>query len=251
VGAVENTGQWEKVYNFRVADHHTYFVGTEDWGFSVWAHNQSCENPKAIRDAVDTAVKDPKAAKNVATVAQRKIQDGKSDQAVIDYLTSKGVDPTVAKNAVANSKIAPSRSSMVPEGVEPRDYYLGRTPRVNEGPGKAVLARMMQEREAVQDAKTGEIMIRSTDPITGQSGWYKLSESTMGHKQDAVHWWNETGRFYVRPNGQVAREVRAWMTDPNNYVIEYKTHNYAKGAMTKNAGYRYADPPVRSLPVLE
>jgi hypothetical protein len=27
------------VYNVQVADYHTYFVGTEDWGFSVWSHN--------------------------------------------------------------------------------------------------------------------------------------------------------------------------------------------------------------------
>jgi hypothetical protein len=29
----------EPVYNVRVADHHTYFVGDREWGFSVWAHN--------------------------------------------------------------------------------------------------------------------------------------------------------------------------------------------------------------------
>jgi len=29
----------ETVYNLRVAEHHTYFVGSEAWGFSVWAHN--------------------------------------------------------------------------------------------------------------------------------------------------------------------------------------------------------------------
>jgi intein/homing endonuclease len=34
-----DTGEYEAVYNCRVADHHTYFVGTEEWGFSVWAHN--------------------------------------------------------------------------------------------------------------------------------------------------------------------------------------------------------------------
>jgi len=27
------------VYNLRIADWHTYFVGSEEWGFSVWAHN--------------------------------------------------------------------------------------------------------------------------------------------------------------------------------------------------------------------
>ena len=29
----------ETVYNFRVANCHTYFVGCAEWGFSVWAHN--------------------------------------------------------------------------------------------------------------------------------------------------------------------------------------------------------------------
>jgi hypothetical protein len=33
------TGLWETVYNFRVAEYHTYFVGEESWGFAVWAHN--------------------------------------------------------------------------------------------------------------------------------------------------------------------------------------------------------------------
>jgi Pretoxin HINT domain len=34
-----DTGEWEPLYNFRVADFHTYFVGVHDWGFSVWTHN--------------------------------------------------------------------------------------------------------------------------------------------------------------------------------------------------------------------
>ena len=36
---VLDTGQVETVYNFRVADYHTYFVGSTHWGFSVWVHN--------------------------------------------------------------------------------------------------------------------------------------------------------------------------------------------------------------------
>ena len=41
VEEVYDTGEYEKVYNFRVADFHTYFVGSStEWGFSVWAHNQ-------------------------------------------------------------------------------------------------------------------------------------------------------------------------------------------------------------------
>lgn len=36
---VRDTGKIETVYNFRIADHHTYFVGGCEWGFSVWVHN--------------------------------------------------------------------------------------------------------------------------------------------------------------------------------------------------------------------
>jgi RHS repeat-associated protein len=36
---VGETGEATTVYNLRVADYHTYFVGSREWGFSVWAHN--------------------------------------------------------------------------------------------------------------------------------------------------------------------------------------------------------------------
>jgi hypothetical protein len=41
VEKLTETGRIVAVYNLRVADHHTYFVGTPEWGFSVWAHNMS------------------------------------------------------------------------------------------------------------------------------------------------------------------------------------------------------------------
>ncbi len=40
--AVQSVAEGEKlapVYNLRVAEHHTYFVGSHEWGFSIWAHN--------------------------------------------------------------------------------------------------------------------------------------------------------------------------------------------------------------------
>ncbi|MCA9257747.1 MAG: hypothetical protein KDA61_01050, partial [Planctomycetales bacterium] len=39
VERVYATGQSEPVYNLRVADHHTYFVGDEAWNFALWTHN--------------------------------------------------------------------------------------------------------------------------------------------------------------------------------------------------------------------
>jgi Pretoxin HINT domain/Putative Ig domain len=39
VEAVSELREIATVYNLRVADYHTYFVGCQAWGFSVWAHN--------------------------------------------------------------------------------------------------------------------------------------------------------------------------------------------------------------------
>jgi hypothetical protein len=51
VEVVEDTGIWSTVYNLRVAEYHTYFVGCDEWGFSVWAHNTVCtsEEARALR----------------------------------------------------------------------------------------------------------------------------------------------------------------------------------------------------------
>jgi hypothetical protein len=50
VGGAENTGKWETVYNVRVADYHTYFVGGDNRSISVWAHNADCaEQTRALR----------------------------------------------------------------------------------------------------------------------------------------------------------------------------------------------------------
>jgi len=37
---VDDTGAWEVVYNLRVADYRTYFVGDDTWSFAAWAHNR-------------------------------------------------------------------------------------------------------------------------------------------------------------------------------------------------------------------
>src|SRR5262249_57166057 len=39
VEEVRATERWERVYNGRVAEDHTCFVGKASWGFGVWAHN--------------------------------------------------------------------------------------------------------------------------------------------------------------------------------------------------------------------
>ena len=44
VQEVVDKGEESVVYNLRVSEYHTYFVGDESWGFSVWAHNQCGPN---------------------------------------------------------------------------------------------------------------------------------------------------------------------------------------------------------------
>src|SRR5262249_4337515 len=61
---VYDTGKYETVYNFRVAEYHTYFVGSEEWGFSVWAHN-AC-------DGFEYGKLDPE------TVAKRHFPEGRA-----------------------------------------------------------------------------------------------------------------------------------------------------------------------------
>jgi hypothetical protein len=44
VESVTPSSEMKTVYNLTVADHHTYFVGCQDWKFGVWAHNVSCQD---------------------------------------------------------------------------------------------------------------------------------------------------------------------------------------------------------------
>lgn len=52
VEEVYDTGNYETVYNLRVADHHTYFVGCLQWGFSVWAHNTCWDIPEKLEKTI-------------------------------------------------------------------------------------------------------------------------------------------------------------------------------------------------------
>jgi hypothetical protein len=62
--AVESLGDTNEdvaVYNLRIEEYHTYFVGSAEWGFSVWAHNackidigqiNSIQNETGLSDAL-------------------------------------------------------------------------------------------------------------------------------------------------------------------------------------------------------
>ncbi|AMR39189.1 GH-E family nuclease [Pluralibacter gergoviae] len=73
-------------------------------------------------------------------------------------------------------------------------------------------------------------IIGSGDNMRFQSStdgkWYPVKMADMAHLQDAVSYWNQRGGFF----GAKASEVRAWMKDPNNYELEYFSHNRSQGA---------------------
>ncbi|QJW92556.1 hypothetical protein FTUN_0052 [Frigoriglobus tundricola] len=56
---LESIGENES--SLRIADYHTYFVGCDEWGFSVWAHNTS-----AFNKIVESVFKENTVARNEA-----------------------------------------------------------------------------------------------------------------------------------------------------------------------------------------
>jgi hypothetical protein len=84
VNNVEHTGVWAKLYNLRVADHHTYFVGKPEWGFAVWAHNASYAELMHAADWSEMQVRrafrilSEKGEAAFATYAQPRLPDGLS-----------------------------------------------------------------------------------------------------------------------------------------------------------------------------
>jgi hypothetical protein len=54
IDAIRVTDRLITVYNLRVADFHTYFVGGKLWQFDAWVHNASYVRKKALNDRAET-----------------------------------------------------------------------------------------------------------------------------------------------------------------------------------------------------
>src|SRR5262249_250780 len=52
VEGVVDRGEVATVYNLEVDEYHTYFVGCDEWGFAVWAHNADGYGPSQSRSRV-------------------------------------------------------------------------------------------------------------------------------------------------------------------------------------------------------
>jgi hypothetical protein len=96
VEEVRDTGKYEKVYNLRVADFHTYFVGDTSWGFSVWAHNAYTLNDEAAERLFPNSKKVEYGDGLSAMARQRRVAGGVKDGvnlAVVEYVDN-GVTKT-------------------------------------------------------------------------------------------------------------------------------------------------------------
>jgi hypothetical protein len=117
---------------------------------------------------------------------------------------------------------------------DPRELYLGPTPRKTSAVGSLVKQRMQREGK-VRVLNNVEQILHS-----GTSRWYNVAECDMGHVIDAVTWWNSNGRL----TGAQSAAVIAFMNDPDNYEFEPSDINRARGAGLGARGIRYLPPAV-------
>ena len=166
IKSVEFAYEQKKVYNFEVADWHTYFVGAWQW----LVHNATV--------CIVSAVKK----------------------------------------------------------VSKRLLYLGRTPGKGSKTGKAVFDRMLNEIPPAARIRKGVKQFYDPD----NQVWRNIKYADMGHKEDAVTWWNDFARHRFKAK---SKEIRKWMLDPDNYVLEYYKTNRSKGAIVgQTIGYK---PPLK------
>jgi RHS repeat-associated protein len=130
VESVTDSGEVTTVYNLRVSEYHTYFVGCEEWGFSVWAHNAACS--ETVRLALEAkGISIPKGDPRLATIAEH-INGGnlgaarKAIQDLPGGKDLKGKQITDILDASANPPVqgAPASSTPTPPQLSPAGRVL-------------------------------------------------------------------------------------------------------------------------------
>jgi hypothetical protein len=112
-----------------------------------------------------------------------------------------------------------------------RDLYMGRTPGRGSPTGRTVVDRAIESGGIVESADG--MFVRYYDPQTGAETWHPMQLTDMSHIDDAVSWWNRTGRS-LPPD-----QVRTWMRNPDNYFLEPRGPNRSRGA---SSGETYLAP---------
>ena len=132
---------------------------------------------------------------------------------------------------------------------------VGHTPQKTSATGRAVMQRMLKERRirGINSSQIDSLRKPEDIPSTAQffdthtKQWYPITKAHMGHKEDAVTYWNREGGFH----GARSDEVTSWMKDPDNYELEYGSDNCSRGASNRqryNMGTFIGPAPKRKYP---
>jgi intein/homing endonuclease len=111
-----DTGEYETVYNLRIQDYHTYFVGREEWGFSVWAHNACYQQVGVSNDLAQQALAYRKGLANPLT--------GRNVM-VLEYVTEDG---TLATKPFLSNGRGVHTERMIDEGTKVLRIFTERQP---------------------------------------------------------------------------------------------------------------------------
>lgn len=176
----------------------------------------------ALRDAVRTGGKVMDAADHIFFVKGMIKNLGKN-------LIKKVFKSGTRKRIKIPKLNSPNKKAKPPKKSKLREKYLGRTPSKKSKTGREVIERMEKEGQ-IRTTRKGERQFKSSD-----GNWYNIDKADMAHRTDAVSWWNQTGRMY----GAKSKEVREWMLDADNYVLEHRSINRSQGAKLKD---RYLPP---------
>ncbi len=196
------------------------------------------EQQKEINDLNKEAVEAGKKL-NELYEKQKVTSGAEREQVMKDYNKAKAklkeANARKANAAAEQDKILEAEANInkaLEEGAK-RQKYMGSTPGKFSKQGLEVQAKMRAAGKLRTDPVTGE-----TEFMASDKNWYPLEEADMAHfPVDAVKWWNQTGRQY----GAKAPEVRAWMLDSKNYVLDQFSLNRSAGAQL---GIEY-EPPLK------
>ncbi|MHA6823018.1 LysM peptidoglycan-binding domain-containing protein [Ralstonia pseudosolanacearum] len=130
-------------------------------------------------------------------------------------------------------------------GTSARRQYMGATPDKYSRTGQEVVERMrgeglIQGEGPLLRGNPNNLQLIGPDGTLTRIG----SNVDMAHTVDAVTWWNDVGRFY----GPRAPEVRQFMLDSGNYVLQPSSTNRSAGA---RLGQTYQPPVVPDFTTLE
>ena len=198
---LEDTGEDDTVYNVRIADWHTYFVGCQEWGWSVWSHNQYTSKPEFLKHE-----------RPFASDAEAEEQWNAYQQVANDLSPEDGpmlVNPDhIAFDAYVQPVATNDAERYTRQSEYPHDFRAG----VRDG----IIAQNTSPTGDVIDPNTGEVI--------------PPDQVTIEHIMPVAEHWNTIGH-------NTTKEARTdWYNLESNLTVMPKRQNSAEGAERQNEG---------------